>query len=423
MAFFKLIPTLYADSSPESPLSLAVSAIAYAYLGTKHHESSSELVARSEYCKTLRKVNSELQAPSIIEKEDIFVTVGLLLLYEALTSPRGHNYPFKWLQHLQGAIARLKLRGCRRFKSHAGQLAADVVMVQMILSSLTQRRKPPIPLYLWGVNVPAQVPGKGLVNMMYQVAEASAAIHKIITTPPNIDTELSKEAVLGLIGQLEALDTSLLTWEKFLPDTWQYYAKSTSTQNERTSASTAVLGIMGWPGAPSNEYVYTASHFVFPHCIYFATRVILSHNIVSAITWMTQNFYLLDDNDDDHGLIQVAQKKQDREVLMAVLTETICGSVPALLGHYSCTAAPSEPVTPPFSMPSSPFQSPLPHQQPEDPNEWRVGPRGLFTLWPLRTAFNAVQNEQVKQIVGLELKEWIVHILSLVFRLTGIPQR
>lgn len=276
-----------------------------------------------------------------------------------------------------------------------------------------------MPLTQWGshlANMPPQrpLPGLRLIQLMYQVAEVSADIHTIVTARAT-DIDLSKDTMARLINQLEALDTTLLAWEGQLPETWQYCTNSILVQNAATSGT--LLSIMTWHGAPINVYDYADSQFVFPHCIYFATRVILSQNLVSAHTWMIQNCSLSNEK-DDLLLIQAAQRKQAREIVIAALVEIICGSVPAILGH-SKGAPPSELPTP-LSMPTSPSVSPSPRSP--DPSDWSAGPRGLFCLWLLRTAFDAVQNDEVKQIVGPELGEWIAHVASFVNRLSGIPQ-
>ncbi|KAL2803352.1 hypothetical protein BJX63DRAFT_437005 [Aspergillus granulosus] len=114
-------------TDPSDALQAAVRAIGLASISRIHHIPTLQRSASEEYSLALRVTNSNLQHASSAKSDSTLATVLLLGLYEIIAC-HGSDMLGGWLNHVQGAIKLLELRGEEQLKSPAGMELFTIAM-------------------------------------------------------------------------------------------------------------------------------------------------------------------------------------------------------------------------------------------------------------------------------------------------------
>lgn len=122
--------------------SVSINTVCLASFAAKFH--SPELMRRSQrqYCKALELVNNALLSPSNAVKDSTLVSIILLGLFETITGCRQRSLK-SWTEHINGATAIIKMRGCNQFSSQLGVRLFLQMMTNIILSCI--QREVPLP--------------------------------------------------------------------------------------------------------------------------------------------------------------------------------------------------------------------------------------------------------------------------------------
>ena len=131
----------FCQADMDEHLVLSLNAVALASFASKSQSAELENQAKSRYGAALHSVNHAIQRPDVAKKDSTLLAVMLLDLFEKITSRRHQSSlirPKPWTEHIQGATALLRLRGCQQFQSRNGlgmfiQLSSAITVACMQL--------------------------------------------------------------------------------------------------------------------------------------------------------------------------------------------------------------------------------------------------------------------------------------------------
>ncbi|KAJ5537878.1 C6 zinc finger domain protein [Penicillium frequentans] len=132
------------STDPSFTLQTTVKAIGLASLSRIHNLPDMRRLAGLEYCKALVSLNKALQNPDTAKTDSTLGTVALLSVYEMVSSHDMVSNDFDimdgWLNHVQGAMRLLELRGVEQLDSDLGVELFTTVRLQNAISSVFFRR-------------------------------------------------------------------------------------------------------------------------------------------------------------------------------------------------------------------------------------------------------------------------------------------
>ncbi|TKA79206.1 hypothetical protein B0A49_03191 [Cryomyces minteri] len=370
--FLEELPELYNNSSPSSPLHLAVSAVSLSTLGNSPGRRDLLQKAGATYGRALREVNRAIQNPATATSNATLASVLLFSLYETIAS--SDLSMSAWLRHIEGAIALVKSRGTEQFNNPQSLSLFRAVRTQM-LTSCIQRSAPveDFPGAQGWMSDKDLTPNAAnrLTAASMKVPDIRALAKKALALPK---TPSNESEVLALMQASEDADTDLRRWEETLPGLWDYLtvAVVTSVPEDLENSET-------WSGP---IHIYEDMHIASVRNNQRVSRIFCQSIIMGCLAWLSPGKYRTD------------ERLEAARYTVQNMVDNICASVPFHLG---------------FDLRDRLLQT----GQDESAAQ-AVG--GYFLLWPLFVAASM-------DCVSTEQRVWLQGRLSKVAGIYGLDQR
>lgn len=393
--FLGFLPSFYEQSSPDSCLFAAVSAVSFANFDGRFKSPEAKLLG-SEYCgKALKLIQHAIQDYSQAKSDETLFAVYLLGIYENLTTA---TYNGSWIAHKRGAVALISLRDPQQYNTPNGARLFDLVYVQMLMACFSANEEPPGSLENWAdlihSNAPGlSVPGIRLTKVVYETAIIWAQWRNLKSMQPRTSIENNIEAQL-LAEKARALDMKFQAWEDALPDLWKFQSLKNTPNIHANFDLKWVRLLLDHPGAPPTIHIYGSLKRAFAWNFYRTSRLFLNRVLLDL------NDTITSPPSSDHSMAVSTGSMDclDAEYQITRLTEDVSASI---LCHFTVQI---------------PSRSNL--NSPDDV----CGMRGYVLLWPLVMIDNAIRAGVVKGVDTVSRRDWIKRILLYLHDDLGIAR-
>ncbi|KAF3402507.1 hypothetical protein DPV78_003704 [Talaromyces pinophilus] len=412
--FFRLLPEFYEKpSSDDSPIIHIILGVSLAYLSRDGSYQGCEIMARTEYCEAINKINAHLRRQTQVPINELLASMSLMGFFESLMpsssavedrDTTGKNH----FPHLQGAIAMLRMIEMQSFDApNFDPRVVNIVYFQTVLTCIRNRMRPPLSILSWNGQPDSPFPrnpGAPILHLMYQTACWQADIDIAIANA-SIYPSQAKTQIIEMLATLRNADARILKWESFLPPQLVFSVRDSTDQGDEypLSRNHALLNL---PGAPRNIYTFQSCWATTPRVLAFVIRAVLHCNIVKCCTWMvtqsqSQNQYHQSQASAEDWLLQ---SKNSRDVIIDMIEQISC-CVNSLLMD-------------PFIMLNQLYERPTE----ESVYEHDIGKsmRLMGLPWPMSVAAMALHDDYVLQGVGHERAMWLRDVLDHVHRNVGV---
>lgn len=205
--------------SPDSHLSLAFGAVSMASVANRPDTRGRSLLpqAVAQYTKALKATNIALQNPALQRTDQTLAAILMLGFFETICSERSNV--MAWYSHIEGAVQLVKMRGKKQLRTKIGYGLFCVVRSQMIISSLSSSKAPPLGLDWWLADQKDDQKDDAasfVTKLNLRIAELRCEINAALTTYPR--TPEYFQEVTNLMKRAQAMEQEYLDWEATLPD-------------------------------------------------------------------------------------------------------------------------------------------------------------------------------------------------------------
>ncbi|PVI00093.1 hypothetical protein DM02DRAFT_642649 [Periconia macrospinosa] len=275
--YLNLLLPLYNRTLPSSTLHLATKAVSLAAYGNYPGKQQLMSDAARAYGEALGKLNEDLRDPVAGRSDETILAILLFSLYENLSST--DDTLQAWGNHVDGAVALVKLRGAAQFQDPTSHEVFRAVRSMMVMNCM-QRSKPvdfdPFPGGEgWvGSDVKEENPANRLTLICINLPNIRARASRLIQSPYN--TTLESEA-LNILHSARTVEESLQNWYETLPEVWRPQLIGVESK-----AANAEI----WPG---EQHVYPDVSIASIVNDYRVCRIFCQHVIMHCATWLSVN--------------------------------------------------------------------------------------------------------------------------------------
>ncbi|PYH47083.1 Zn(II)2Cys6 transcription factor [Aspergillus saccharolyticus JOP 1030-1] len=356
LSFLPLL--LQQESSPG--LMASINAMGLAALGNIHGSPQLTQEARQQYTIALSETSSALQDTNSAQLDSTLASVLILGLYEIITC-QSRSLMVRWLNHIEGAMALVKLRGPEQLKRPVGLDLFMQLRGQYALSNLY--RKKPAPAWLMalseetaGIRGPQQSSAESFFKYLTMVGDLCAQVGQKAKKTPE---EIIREAL--------QLDAMLAAWALTVDRRWRY--KVVDATNDDLPADQHIYG--------DYYHEYSEIGIAVIWNTYRMTRIVV-HEIIAAVC---ERLWRRSKGENSEHWAAIRQSA----AITRQLSEEVCASVPYFFGSARS-------------------------------NQRLVEASGLIRLhWALFVASDCVGSTP-------RMKLWIMNRLDEIGRRTGIKQ-
>ncbi|KAB8219790.1 hypothetical protein BDV33DRAFT_204095 [Aspergillus novoparasiticus] len=209
-------------TDPSEALQATIKAIGLACMSRIYHLPELRRAAGEEYCKALRATNANLQDAVSATSDSTLGAVVTLSLYEIIS---GHKSQMMeaWLNHAQGAIKLLELRGVKQFESPTGLGLFNSARLQIVMMNIFFRtnchRSPTIAALSNRARTFGDTDSQA-INDFYDILITFNDLSMTIKEAYKNDGFSGN--IAPLIGQALRLDADLVSWASSLGLAWQF---------------------------------------------------------------------------------------------------------------------------------------------------------------------------------------------------------
>lgn len=323
----KHVPTGKCYTNPQSVLSLAILAVSHATFGRAQRSHAALAVGARTYSNALTKTNAALRDPAEATKDEVLLAAMLLSFYENSTLDRtvsAQDLPSlaaRSFAHHDGAMAMLKLRRGKVHRTSQSHELDKLVRRQLMRSLLL--RCLPVPSWLEHGSQYGEI-GYAL-ELDWATVKVAELRHKASLLPATViglsESRAPNEtsAIKRLLAEAQTLDAVLVMWSKIVPAR-SGYKTYTITQEERTSS-------------PSPDKILDNTVHIYPtdgHAgmwnRYRTLRLAVNDVVLKTLSML--------DTSVEPNLWSLATTGK---LVMDLLVEELCASVPYVLGLVSTT--------------------------------------------------------------------------------------
>ncbi|RAQ56542.1 hypothetical protein COH20_005660 [Aspergillus flavus] len=209
-------------TEPSEALQATIKAIGLACMSRIYHVPELRRSAGEEYSKALRATNANLQDAVSATSDSTLGAVVTLSLYEIIS---GHKSQMMeaWLNHAQGAIKLLELRGVKQFESPTGLGLFNSARLQIVMMNIFSRtschRSPTIAALSNRARTFGDTDSQA-IDDFYDILITFNDLS--ITIKEAYKNDGFRGNIAPLIGQALRLDADLVSWASFLGLAWQF---------------------------------------------------------------------------------------------------------------------------------------------------------------------------------------------------------
>ncbi|KAF1984424.1 hypothetical protein K402DRAFT_395772 [Aulographum hederae CBS 113979] len=214
---------LFNGVAPDSALHQAVTAVSLAALGGYPSKRLLRDYARHYYGKALRAARNELQDPIRAQSDESIMTALIFTLYEVVTTTdsRSSIGTNNWANHVDGAVALVKLRGEKIFDSVVATSLFRAVRNGMLTSSIQQDRPVadfPGPKGWYGDESAPQNYSGTLTRLSLSLPDYRIRAKEVLKEPASPERD---SRILDVVAAACKSDAYLGDWYRFTPPDWR----------------------------------------------------------------------------------------------------------------------------------------------------------------------------------------------------------
>lgn len=268
---------------------------------------------------------------------------------------------------------------------------------------LKSRQKPSIPLSTWDDFFNKQAPALRLIALLYQTSDLCATIREFGTQSLH-QRRVSHLPLRDILSSAARLEEEIKAWGQNMPTVWEYPCIDISDQ----VSSTWSQAFMDCPGRPLIVHTYRSLSVAGGWNLVRVARLMLNQSIVECCTWLLTSNPLSNDPFEqyvqaDHSLLafeNTQRQMQEAHSTIRMMIDEIFASVYSHL-HLSIEGKPA---------PASSKDVPA--------------IRGLFLLWPLRAAVDAMAKNggNGNNIAYAQRRIWLKRLLEFISQDLSIAQ-
>ena len=296
----------FASQSTIDPcLSLALKACGMAALDNVQHLVMGKDYARSLYVEALGLLNESLRDPKRSKTDESLIAVSMLGYFENLTCD-GRQSIQSWKAHISGATQLLKLRGKAQFKTQIGRLLFRETRAQILIHCIWDDLPPPDFLWEFQEELAMQTDDSW-------IAKPADAVASLCFDFAVLRSQLCKQQISDQAGAEKAsdLERRFIQWQIDTvehDERWRYY--EIEVDDSRHVWDGRVHAYAGHPA---------------PHAwnTYRSMRIMLTR----TQEMLCRKFQFSEGDQDEQ--MQYFRKTRRQ------LTDEICATIPACLGHAS----------------------------------------------------------------------------------------
>ncbi|KAK5661047.1 hypothetical protein OQA88_12426 [Cercophora sp. LCS_1] len=210
--FLEFLVPLVERASPDSPLSYAFNACAYASLGNRMRADNINFadLALNEHTRALKRTHVALGNPETANTDSTLAAVLLLTMYEGITAVKSSRF-LAWRSHIDGAVDIVRARGrAEMCSTKTGSHLFHAVRHQLISRTLSSGVAPPNGADWWLGGDDSDSLLLAAHRFGLKTGEFRAKISPLLAGRPQ---DLGRvEAVMELTQQVYALDHEIATW-------------------------------------------------------------------------------------------------------------------------------------------------------------------------------------------------------------------
>ncbi|EEA23300.1 hypothetical protein TMatcc_002158 [Talaromyces marneffei ATCC 18224] len=412
--FFRMLPTFYKKPSGDnSPIVNIILAVSLAYLSRDGSYPGCEIMARTEYCEAIVKINAHLQQQQTqVPINELLASISLMEFFESLMpSATDSGTGKKYFTHLRGAVAMVRMIEMQPMdRSHFDPRVVNTIYFQTIITCIRNRMRPPLSILSWNVQTNSALPrnpGALILHLMYQAACWQADMDTAIANA-SIDPCQAEAQIIETLATLRNADIRILRWESTLPLHLVFNIRDINDQGDEYPLSRNHV-LLSLPGAPRNIYSFQSCWTTSPRVLAFVVRAVLHSNIVKCCTWIIsqlQSQYQYGSQPQSQASAEdwLFQSHISRNVIIDMI-EQISSSVNSLLMD-------------PFITPQQ--VSEKQRRECENENDMGKSMRLMGLPWPLSVATTALADEYVLAGVGEKRARWLRVVLDYVHEHVGV---
>ncbi|KAF2188032.1 C6 zinc finger protein [Zopfia rhizophila CBS 207.26] len=310
-----LLPDLYNQSAPHSPLRLAAQAISYATSAKSRPDL--ERISRLRYVQAISALSAAIRDPNHAKDDQTLYAVLLLSGQETITCEVGT--PLAYGTHIDGAATLIRHRGMEQLHEQLSSYLFHFVRRDLVLSHM-QIAKPVDTIFYEHSEFIDQTQEDRLVEKIIDIPNLQSQANIVLgksTCPAN------DRSIFELINASKILDSRISDWARNALTTSSYTITTNVSMLSSTEASVSDF-------SPPRIYRYSDIHLARTWNIYRVSRLIVLSIIIRAVSRLDPTSI-----DAAHDLERLKAGGRQRE-----LVNDICASVPFLLRHNVSRIAP-----------------------------------------------------------------------------------
>jgi hypothetical protein len=405
-----MLPDFYGNPSGDhSPIVHIILAVSLAYLSRDGSYPGCEIIARTEYCEAINKINAHLQRQTQVPINELLASISLMGFFESLMpssstvedlGPGGQKY----FTHLRGAIAMVRMIEMQpRDTPDFDPRVVNIVYFQTVVTCIRNRMRPPLSILSWNGRSDSPLPrnpGAPILHLMYQGACWQADMDTAMANA-SVDPCEAKAQIIEMLAKLRNADVRILQWESTLPPHLVFGVRDSNDQGDEypLSRNHALLNL---PGAPRNIYTFQSCWATMPRVLAFVIRAVLHHNVVKCCTWMMSQYGYRESKASAEDWL--SQSNISLNVIIEMIEQISC-SVNSLLMD-------------PFIMPHQLYEHPP--QEFEYKHDIGKSMRLMGLPWPVSVAATSLHDDYVLQGVGQQRAMWLRDVLDYVHQSVGM---
>ncbi|KAH8653680.1 hypothetical protein BX600DRAFT_440743 [Xylariales sp. PMI_506] len=216
---FWYVPDLLKTSS-SAALQATINAVAMASLSRMQNMPDLRLAAAEEYSKALSATNDALRDPVLAKSDSTLAAVASLSTYELITCQSERSIMRGWMNHNQGAIKLLELRGEEQLDSEMGMELFTVVRLLNAISNVLFRYSKHHSPKIAELSKMAEVKRDANTRPIETFYKLLVRLNDLAIRVEEADK--SVENLGPLIGEALHLDADLKLWPMSLSRAWHY---------------------------------------------------------------------------------------------------------------------------------------------------------------------------------------------------------
>jgi hypothetical protein len=230
--FMETLLPLYSAAPRDSPLSLAITAVAMNMTIMWKFKGADHALPRSFYTRAINRFQAALTDPVESQSDELLAAVLLLEFYDNLSGRHSNKSPSG--THQDGAVALINHRGQRNFKNKLSTQLVISVRNSLVQGAIIGRKQVELKGILWedhaalpknpAIELDILIASLSQLNLLAESLASYRALLKGAASDASASLRLIIErdlpAISHILGSATVLDEQLKTWYANMPQDW-----------------------------------------------------------------------------------------------------------------------------------------------------------------------------------------------------------